>query len=261
MYKRIIFMLSLTLLLQGCPIEGDDGNRGAAGLSCWDLNEDGSKTFPSEDTNLDGEINVRDCRVSSAPAPTTLFIDPATETVVNQHTRVAYSSGESQGNVIELSTATFDAYTLATLNGSYADLEVYVTDPIKDPCGIWKWVRVETGVGDGVYRLQAENAIGFSTSHHPVVVTDSGGVTHHGKDACAYRCLGESSCVAAMYRREAAFDSNTLICTLAYDAGFDVADNFELIALYTSDRGWLTANITLAGPEDNGVISVCDAAP
>jgi OmcA/MtrC family decaheme c-type cytochrome len=75
-----IFVTSLlAFALAGC--EGDDGapgadgTDGADGLSCWDLNENGEKDFPDEDTNGDGEINVDDCRDIGGPPPVASAIE------------------------------------------------------------------------------------------------------------------------------------------------------------------------------------------
>ena len=61
-----VFALGLAAALLGLAgCEGDDGKDGPPGpegLSCWDLNENGVKDFPDEDTNGDGVIDVNDCR-------------------------------------------------------------------------------------------------------------------------------------------------------------------------------------------------------
>jgi OmcA/MtrC family decaheme c-type cytochrome len=64
---------AVLLGVAGCDgDDGDDGARGPAGsdgdtgLACWDLNENGIKDFPEEDTNGDGEIDVLDCRAPGA---------------------------------------------------------------------------------------------------------------------------------------------------------------------------------------------------
>ncbi|MEJ2523805.1 MAG: hypothetical protein P8080_13205 [Gammaproteobacteria bacterium] len=62
--------LAAVFSLTGC--DGDDGRDGLPGgagdpgLACWDLNENGVKDFPDEDTNGDGVIDVLDCRGSGA---------------------------------------------------------------------------------------------------------------------------------------------------------------------------------------------------
>ena len=97
--KKILFLMPVALVLAGCPFDGDNGKTGGAGetglqgvqgeqgvtgeqgiqgvagiqgktgLACWDLNEDGLKTFAdindpaiiSEDINGDTEVDVLDC--------------------------------------------------------------------------------------------------------------------------------------------------------------------------------------------------------
>lgn len=55
MKYKVVTIWFLTFFIVGCELEGDDGVSGAqgesgpqgiAGLSCWDLNEDGNKTMP-----------------------------------------------------------------------------------------------------------------------------------------------------------------------------------------------------------------------
>ncbi|MGW8370118.1 MAG: OmcA/MtrC family decaheme c-type cytochrome, partial [Gammaproteobacteria bacterium] len=57
--------------------DGTDGTDGATGLSCWDLNENGIKDFPDEDTNGDGVIDVNDCRGDAAAGGSGDLSDPA----------------------------------------------------------------------------------------------------------------------------------------------------------------------------------------
>ncbi|MGB0938870.1 MAG: hypothetical protein ACPGTQ_15555 [Colwellia sp.] len=88
-------LLPLLASLAGCPLDGDEGDDGSSGiqgvagpqgivgLSCWDLNEDGNKTMPDEDTNSDGVIDVYDCRTSINLSPTTTLVDSGTQTITN----------------------------------------------------------------------------------------------------------------------------------------------------------------------------------
>jgi hypothetical protein len=46
--------------------DGATGTTGPAGQACWDLNGNGTGDLPVEDTNLDGVVDVNDCRGSSA---------------------------------------------------------------------------------------------------------------------------------------------------------------------------------------------------
>lgn len=70
-YIKHITVIVFTILLTGCPLDGDNGSRGPqgeqgqAGINCWDLNEDGVDD-PNEDRNKDGIWNVLDCQSSNA---------------------------------------------------------------------------------------------------------------------------------------------------------------------------------------------------
>lgn len=61
--KQALFVLLSCLMLTGCPLEGDDGKSGVAGLdgiNCWDTNSNRTND-PEEDINLDGTWNSSDC--------------------------------------------------------------------------------------------------------------------------------------------------------------------------------------------------------
>ena len=69
----LIFVITAALVLAGCGgsdgdrgPSGSDGGDGDTGLSCWDLNGNGIRDFPEEDTNGDGVIDVFDCRAPGA---------------------------------------------------------------------------------------------------------------------------------------------------------------------------------------------------
>ena len=100
MKYKVVTILFLTFFIVGCELEGDDGVSGAqgqsgpqgepgpqgiVGLSCWDLNEDGNKTMPDEDTNSDGVIDVYDCRTIIDLSPTNTLVNSTTQTITNQH--------------------------------------------------------------------------------------------------------------------------------------------------------------------------------
>ncbi|MDN3715474.1 hypothetical protein [Vibrio breoganii] len=60
---KLLMPLALTMLLTGCPIDGDNGSDGTVGLSginCWDLN--GNRiNDDDEDKNNDGLWDADDC--------------------------------------------------------------------------------------------------------------------------------------------------------------------------------------------------------
>ena len=67
---KLITISLLTLLLTGCPLEGDNGSTGpqgaagVAGINCWDLNGNGTNDR-DEDTNHDGLWDAYDCGFNS----------------------------------------------------------------------------------------------------------------------------------------------------------------------------------------------------
>lgn len=62
---RITLLCCISLLLSGCPLDGDSGNIGLPGINCWDLN--GNRINDSdEDTNQDGLWTAKDCQITNS---------------------------------------------------------------------------------------------------------------------------------------------------------------------------------------------------
>ena len=59
MLSRILALTLITLLLSGCPLEGDDGIAGLNGIDCWDINENRENDI-DEDINKDGVWTAAD---------------------------------------------------------------------------------------------------------------------------------------------------------------------------------------------------------
>lgn len=266
MNQKIILLLPLLASLAGCPLDGDEGDEGSSGiqgvagpqgivgLSCWDLNEDGNKTMPDEDTNSDGVIDVYDCRTSINLSPTTTLVDSGTQTITNQHSREVYSSGLGTG--ITLFTGTAADY--ASGDGNWSILDVYAADPIIDPCGLWKWT--ETSPGSGTYNLQAENSVAYNVKHMLAIAfysSDPSADAHFGYEQCQHACQSDSNCVGAFYSVEDGTD-NSLNCKLLRDVGFEIDSATEFEALTTGEIGFTSGNIQNS-PIYIGVISVCNA--
>jgi mono/diheme cytochrome c family protein len=104
--------LLLSLLISGC--EGDDGAAGAAGaagppgsdgISCWDLNENGTGDLPDEDINGDGVVDVFDCQ-----APPSAEVIPGVNNAFDSITAVAASLTAS-GTYDAMSDVSYDAVT------------------------------------------------------------------------------------------------------------------------------------------------------
>ena len=64
---KLITITLLTILLTGCPIEGDNGNKGSAGINCWDLNSN-RVNDQNEDINHDGSWDALDCTSNTSAA-------------------------------------------------------------------------------------------------------------------------------------------------------------------------------------------------
>lgn len=143
------------LLLQGCRLEGDQGAVGAKGLqgvpgiSCWDLNEDGLQTFPSEDLNLDGVIDVFDCR------PTSVYEgDPAQRTwYVNSRELLRVIGDNSNDHYMPVYPYTQPGCEIVGEFGTDANVNC-LADPFPDPCGLWVWDKTTSGTTQWYARAQ-----------------------------------------------------------------------------------------------------------
>ncbi|MDE1240339.1 hypothetical protein [Vibrio aestuarianus] len=75
-FDRALIVATLTALLSGCPLDGDNGEAGTtglAGINCWDTNQNRIND-PDEDRNFDGVWDVKDC---STTQQTTQSLDVA----------------------------------------------------------------------------------------------------------------------------------------------------------------------------------------
>jgi len=262
-FFKLSSLLTVTLILAGCPIDGDKGQTGAAGttgttgISCWDLNEDGIKTMPDEDTNLDGMVSVLDCRAAqSTVAAGSVVANPTTGLVVHEHTRESYATFGLGPNRLPTYTGTTQNYLDAIASMDYLSLDVYLTDlSSADPCGLWDWHEQPSGA----WLLTANDVINVSTLHLPIQAIDSAGGFHYGSESCALSCLSDSQCVAATYSPVNGVNQNTMICKLGYKVGIDLASGSEMIAINTSARGLSVAGMEAETGINQGIISVCNA--
>jgi hypothetical protein len=261
---KLFIIISSMLILSGCPLEGDNGPVGTngvdgtngtngvdgiAGLSCWDLNEDGAKTLPDEDTNTDGVVNVYDCRAGNKLSPTTTIVNSTDQTITNQHSRQAYSSASD----IVLFTGTGEDYISG--EGNWSSIDMFAANPIQDPCGLWKWTQIDSDT----YALQAENSVVYESKHLLAVAFYTENLEeepHFGYEQCQSACLSDSECSGAYYTLEGG-TNNSLNCKLVRDVGFEIANSTEFEALSTSEIGFTTGNMH-SNSTIIGVISVCE---
>lgn len=254
--KKISLITLLCLSLQGCPLEGDSGKKGAdgvAGINCWDLNEDHSKTFPEEDSNQDGNINVLDCRVGYIPANgSTVVVDSSSQSITQTHSRVAYSTALTDKKIRIYSGTILDIPD----DENWPLLDPLVVDPIDDPCGLWKWTDEWNGTSmPGEYYLFADGALEYDVEHFAAVAASGDGSNHFGYEACIGTCLASEQCVGASYFR---ITDNTLSCKLLLKPSLPVATGSSFYAFLTSERGFSVATMD-TDPTSSGLISVCEA--
>ena len=231
---------------------GPQGPDGAAGISCWDLNENGVKDISTEDTNRNGTVDVADCRGFLSPL--------VSEGTGEERTWYGTFAGREQpDHVMKIFSGTEDDYSNAASIGDIKSLDQYVVDPIGDPCGVWYW---DTTSNQNSWILKARG-LHYSTHHFAAVsVTDIDTSTGEsrtttGFDLCKNACLSESACVGASYA-EGAEEENHISCSLIMShpegSGFDhkfLTAKFPgfTVGNMNSPSGWLVF----------GMLSVCPA--
>jgi hypothetical protein len=274
---KLTCFLILTTMLSGCPLNddgavgepgaaGEQGATGAAGLNCWDLNENSQKDLPSEDVNSDGLVDILDCRAPNAST---------TPLVRTYYESLSLGSYTNSGHFIELwlgSLDQYDAYinqdNIIGMNDYIAPYgwaptnEDYLDDTIlgRTGCKRWKWNVSNDGV-ENVYSVKAVNATNYKSIIYPKEI-GSTDIETTGAIQCRKSCLDDNRCVAATYALIE--NTNSIQCNLLYDTGIDLPINYEYTFLEKGDSGNGTAFVgfLLAQykffPLNNGIISVCE---
>lgn len=115
------FPVSILLmgLISAC---GDDGDPGAPGISCWDLNADGVADLLTEDRNLDGVVDVLDCQVGTGNEG-----EEGVEVTRFHGTDVLLSSGEYAPCPPGVTTGCGKFFATITIAGATANREGVAT--------------------------------------------------------------------------------------------------------------------------------------
>lgn len=258
---RILILTATLLGLTGCPTDGRDGvpgaqgPAGAAGISCWDLNENYLKDLPDEDTNSDGVVNVLDCRYSTQIPPSNVVVDTGNATISHQHIRSAASiSNADISKRIVLTDISASDYETLLSQGNFLAMDGFLREPVSDPCGLWEWKPVEDAGNN--YALTANSAIAYAAEHYAAVIVpnDPNEMPVAGFQMCESSCLSDESCAGAFFVRESN-TSNAIRCVKVQRSSSAQASEYR--ALVTNTRGFVAANMQ-TDLLSTGVISVCD---
>lgn len=217
----------LTILIVACGCEGPQGPQGEAGT---------------------------DCTCQSVSNSTTVTFDPSGDgSVTTNHGSTIYSTAGLLGPRITIFTGTGADYFNALSSGNHASLNAYVADPIDtDLCGLWYWTNDGTN-----WQLHTDNAVAYRSYHVPSAVTDDSGNAHMGMDKCMHDCQADSQCVGGFYNLVDG-TTNTLVCVLVMDVGYEITTSSEFQAIDTQIPGMLMSNLQLVGAVDGGFFSICD---
>ena len=186
---KLITISLLTLLLTGCPLEGDDGNRGSAGINCWDLNGNRVDDI-DEDINKDGLWDAKDCTVYISPAVQSAEVEFNHQHVCEALANLGQYPEGCPSNTHTVPTGTLTRITQTqlfddgnsgfnTCNNSPLNglLSIESRVDLDDPSREIGWFVLDGGYIAKTISMSYSDAVG---------------------GACRDTCLGDSSCIAAL---------------------------------------------------------------
>lgn len=194
------------------------GPAGPAGISCWDLNENGVKD-PDEDLNKDNVVDVLDCR------PAELYREPEQRTwYVNSRLLLNLMGDTSDDHYLPIYESRLPECAFPDELSANVDC---LKDPIPDPCGLWQWEKTGSGGDDDTWYVRATQGFNFRTISFEVLVppSDPSDPVHYGWEDCREACLVDPQCVGASIERVLEVD-NALSCKLI--ARSSASDNSEV---------------------------------
>ena len=218
MLSRLLALTLITLLLSGCPLEGDDGIAGLSGIDCWDINENRENDI-DEDINKDGEWTAADCS-----ATTTATVAPQNQDVdlTHQHFCEAFATLGQYPEGCPSSTHTPPTGTLIKMeavqfDGSYQTCSDLSID-----------TRSEDGTNKAYWLLQG----GYIADSETFALAD--------RALCETKCNNDANCVAAYYLKTIGLDSG--VCNIMYHS--DTVSPYEHVC-GTDLAGFTAADICL----------------
>ena len=215
---RVVFVLPY-FLLAGCPIDGDAGKQGVAGVNCWDVNQDGVNDS-NEDTNGDGRWNVNDCVSISQVVPQNSQAEYSFQhfceafaalgqypqgcptvthsTPVGTLTLMSEGQFDSSGETCsDLSVVTVDDKAYWSLNNAFiAETQIISTLEIENcpdicdsdsRCIASYWQLINNTQGGVCYKFYHSDGITKPYQHIcGIDIPDPGGLTIAAAEACLY---------------------------------------------------------------------------
>lgn len=215
MYK-VFFIALLSVALMGCPLDGDKGKSGSAGISCWDLNGN-SVNDASEDVNYDGAWDALDC--AGGGSQTTTAQSPEAQ-LNHQHFCEAFAN---LGQYPDGCPSNSHSVPAGTLTKMYQDVNNQLFDDGSDgftTCnnspnnGLLSIVK-RSGTDQAWFELEG----GYIA--RTTVYSRSGEITN---ELCFADCNSDANCIASLAQYKSSESSE---CLVFYHS--DTVSKFEKI--------------------------------
>ena len=198
---KLLFGLIVCLILSGCPIDGDTGTLGRAGINCWDVNKNHIND-DNEDINKDGEWDTKDCTSQQLSTQ-----NPDVE-LNHQHFCEAFAALAQYPVGCPSDTHSTPTGTFKRVRGMYpgADGTYSVSCNDEPNNGLLSLVPK-----NGQYYWSLEG--GYIASKTTMDITEEFSTTD---GACFDLCAADAKCIASWAHSELAPDVTSYTCHLFY---------------------------------------------
>ena len=222
------------------------GPKGPAGISCWDLNENGIKD-PEEDMNKDGAVDVMDCRPAAVAEP-----PPGNRMWYLASSAMLYYEGLEEFGEHWLPIYRINETSPVDCSGIETSIEC-LSDPIPDPCGLFAWEQLDSTVA-----VSAMNAYNYKTITYQAGKT--GPQPYSGARECRIACLNDAQCVGGVTVPPDGTDDATTCHFLAKSSiGKNWYHPFYALSWKLQAEAWFVINWQIQSALTNVIFSVCPA--